>query len=50
MQQELLIFLLMIGAFMVSCFVLKMPAGVGMMIAAVAGALGGGLGSPIPPV
>jgi len=47
MQQELLIFLLMIGAFMVSCFVLKMPAGVGMMIAAVAGALGGGLGFPI---
>ena len=47
MQPELIIFLLMVGSFMLSCFVFKLSAGIGMVIAAIVGALAGGMGFPV---
>ena len=38
MQPELIIFLLMVGSFMLSCFAFKLSAGIGMVIAAIVGA------------
>ena len=35
MQPELIIFLLMVGSFMLSCFAFKLSAGIGMVIAAI---------------
>ena len=32
MQPELIIFLLMVGSFMLSCFAFKLSAGIGMVI------------------
>ena len=37
-------FLIMVGVFMVGCFAFKLPVGVSMMIAALCGAIEGGLG------
>ena len=37
-------FVIMVGVFMVGCFALKLPVGVSMMIAALCGAIEGGLG------
>ena len=47
MQPELIIFLLMVGSFMLSCFAFKLSAGIGMVIAAIVGALAGGMGFPV---
>ena len=47
MDKELLLFILMVGSFMISCFALKLPSGMGMVIAAVVGALAGGFGVPV---
>ena len=37
-------FFLMVGIFMVGCFALKLPVGVAMLLAALGGAIEGGLG------
>lgn len=47
MSHELIIFLVMIGIFMVGCFFVKLPVGVSMMLSAIAGCLVGGVGIPI---
>lgn len=47
MSTELIILILMLATFAVSVFVLKMPAGVSLIISAVAGALIGGEGLPV---
>ncbi|MCR5370893.1 MAG: TRAP transporter large permease subunit [Clostridium sp.] len=38
-------FFLMLGVFMVGCFILKLPVGVSMLLAALSGAIEGGLGT-----
>ena len=47
MDKELLLFILMVGSFMISCFALKLPSGMGMVIAAVVGALAGIFGAEV---
>lgn len=46
-SQELIIFIVMIGIFMVGCFLAKLPVGVAMMLSAIGGCLAGGAGIPI---
>ena len=45
MTAYVITFILMVGIFMVGCFVLKLPVGVSMMIAAIVGAIEGGVGT-----
>lgn len=45
MTAYLITFLVMVGVFMVGCFVLKLPVGVSMLCAAVCGAIEGGVGT-----
>lgn len=45
MTAYLITFLIMVGVFMVGCFLLKLPVGVSMLCAAVCGAIEGGVGS-----
>lgn len=47
MTHELIIFIVMVGVFMLGCFLAKLPVGVSMMLSAIAGALVGGVGVPI---
>lgn len=47
MDKELILFILMVGSFMVSCFALKLPSSAGMVIASVLAALCGGFGFPV---
>lgn len=47
MSHELIIFIVMIGIFMLCCFAAKLPVGVAMMLSAIAGCLVGGKGIPI---
>ena len=47
MSQELIIFIVMIGIFMLGCFLAKLPVGVSMMLAAIGGCLVGGVGIPV---
>lgn len=47
MSHELIIFIVMIGIFMLCCFAAKLPVGVAMMLAAIGGCLVGGKGLPI---
>lgn len=47
MSHELIIFIVMIGIFMLCCFAAKLPVGVAMMLSAIAGCLAGGKGIPI---
>jgi len=44
---ELIIFIVMIGIFMLGCFLAKLPVGVSMMLSAIGGCLAGGEGLPI---
>ena len=44
MTGYLITFLIMLGVFMIGCFAFKLPVGVSMLLAAVLGALEGGLG------
>lgn len=44
---ELLLFLIMVGSFMLGCFLFKLPVSVSMMIAAVVGIVIGAWGTPI---
>lgn len=45
MTGYLITFIIMVGVFMVGCFKFKLPVGVSMMIAALCGAIEGGLGT-----
>lgn len=45
-MSELLIFLLMIVIFAGSCFFLKLPVGIALLLSSVGGALAGGFGVP----
>ena len=47
MTHELIIFIVMIGIFMLGCFLAKLPVGVSMMLSAIGGCLAGGEGLPI---
>lgn len=47
MTHELIIFIVMLGIFMLGCFLFKLPVGVSMMLSAVGGCLVGGVGIPI---
>ncbi len=47
MSTELIIFIVMIGVFMLCCFWAKLPVGVAMMLSAVAGCIVGGKGLPV---
>lgn len=47
MTHELIIFVVMIGIFMLGCFLAKLPVGVSMMLSAIGGCLAGGVGLPI---
>lgn len=47
MTHELIIFIVMIGIFMLGCFLAKLPVGVSMMLSAIGGYLAGGEGLPI---
>lgn len=47
MQIQLIIFLVMVIVFALGCFKFKLPVGISMMLAAVAGAISGGYGIPI---
>lgn len=47
MSYELIIFIVMVGVFMLGCFLAKLPVGVSMMLAAISGAIVGGEGVPI---
>ncbi len=47
MQWQLIIFLVMIGVFMIGCFKLKLPVGIAMALAAISGALVAGEGIPV---
>lgn len=47
MQIQLLIFLVMVIVFALGCFKFKLPVGISMMMAAIAGAIAGGYGIPI---
>ena len=44
MTAYVITFVIMVGVFMAGCFALKLPVGVSMMIAALCGAIQGGLG------
>ena len=46
-MSELLIFLLMIVIFAGSCFFLKLPVGIALLLSTVGGALAGGFGVPV---
>ena len=46
-MSELLIFLLMIVIFAGSCFFLKLPVGIALLLSSVGGALAGGFGVPV---
>lgn len=46
-MSELLIFLLMVAIFAGSCFALKLPVGVALMLSAAGGGLAGGFGIPV---
>ena len=45
MSHELIIFIVMIGIFMLGCFLAKLPVGVSMMLSAIGGCLVGGVGT-----
>lgn len=47
MSIELIVFLAMVGTFVVGCFALKLPVSISMVLSAVVGALCGGQGVPI---
>ena len=47
MTHEFIIFVAMIGIFMVGCFLAKLPVGVSMMLSAIGGCLVAGEGLPI---
>ena len=47
MSSELIVFLVMVGIFLVGCFLLKLPVSLSMVLAAVGGALAGGQGVPL---
>lgn len=47
MQIQLIIFLVMVIVFALGCFKFKLPVGISMMLAAIAGAISGGYGIPI---
>lgn len=47
MQSEILIFIVMVVVFMVSCFKFKLPVGIAMVLAAITGALASGNGLPL---
>lgn len=47
MSIELIIFIAMVGTFVIGCFALKLPVSVSMVLAAVIGALCGGQGIPV---
>lgn len=47
MSIELIVFLVMVGVFAGGCFAAKLPVGISMALAAIAGALVGGQGVPI---
>ena len=47
MSHELIIFLVMVGVFMLGCFLAKLPVGVSLLISSIAGAIAGGQGIPI---
>lgn len=47
MNSELIILILMLATFAISVFVLKMPAGLSLILAAIAGGLAGGHGIPV---
>ena len=47
MSHELIIFLIMVGVFMLGCFLAKLPVGVSLLISSIAGAIAGGQGIPI---
>lgn len=47
MSHEFIIFIVMIGIFMLCCFAAKLPVGVSMMLAAIGGCLVGGKGIPV---
>lgn len=44
MSAYLITFIIMVGVFMLGCFLLKLPVGVSMMLAALCGAIEGGVG------
>ena len=45
MTPYVITFIVMVGVFMIGCFAFKLPVGVSMLIAALCGALEGGLGT-----
>ena len=47
MSIELIVFIAMVGTFMVGCFAAKLPVSVSMLLASVVGALVGGQGVPV---
>ena len=47
MSHELIVFIVMIGIFMLGCFLAKLPVGVSMMLSAIGGCLAGGVGIPV---
>ncbi len=47
MSYELIIFIAMVGTFMLGCFLAKLPVSVSMMLASIAGCLVGGVGLPV---
>lgn len=47
MSQQVIVFLVMVGVFMLGCFLAKLPVSVSMMLAAVCGAIVGGQGLPV---
>lgn len=47
MSIELITFLVMVGAFLIGCFLCKLPVSISMVISAVLGALVGGQGIPV---
>lgn len=47
MSHELIVFLVMVGVFMLGCFLAKLPVGVSLLISSIAGAIAGGQGIPI---
>lgn len=47
MSHELIVFLVMVGVFMLGCFLARLPVGVSLLISSIAGAIAGGQGIPI---
>ena len=47
MSHELIVFLVMVGVFMLGWFLAKLPGGVSLLISSIAGAIAGGQGIPI---